>query len=497
MRRIVGSALLVLASTIAASGQTTPTTRLIPFSGTAVDSAGVPVSGEVAATFELYEEQEGGAPLWRETQRVQPGDRGRYLVYLGSATPIPQVAFTEERARWLAVTIGGRALPRVMLVAVPYALRAADADTLGGQPASSFVRSRADGRLETSAGMVSVAGVEGTGVAGQLAKWSGPDFLSSSVISESSSNRVGVGLTDPTGGGVVDSVFTIRNFDNNTGFAVLNQTSQRRFALNTSTNGGWTIYDGAGAVWNAGLRQVGGRLGLGTTPLSHKFEVTNTGNFSAGVFLLSNSASSWYALQALTTGTGPALRAANFAASGGSGVLVEVETTSANLIVGQAAGTNRFRVSGTGAVFGASYTIGGADFAEQIEPAGDLDAYGPGDVLVISADRNRTVARAHTPYATGVIGVYSTEPGIVASPYPIDDPRREGKLPVAMIGIVPCKVSAENGPIARGDLLVTSSTPGHAMKGTDRAQMTGAIVGKALEPLVSGTGVILIAVTLQ
>jgi len=66
-----------------------------------------------------------------------------------------------------------------------------------------------------------------------------------------------------------------------------------------------------------------------------------------------------------------------------------------------------------------------------------------------------------------------------------------------MIGIVPCKVSAENGPIARGDLLVTSSTPGHAMKGTDRPQMTGAIVGKALEPLLSGTGVILIAVTLQ
>ena len=66
-----------------------------------------------------------------------------------------------------------------------------------------------------------------------------------------------------------------------------------------------------------------------------------------------------------------------------------------------------------------------------------------------------------------------------------------------MIGIVPCKVSAENGTIARGDLLVTSGTPGHAMKGTDRSRMTGAIVGKALEPLASGTGTILIAVTLQ
>jgi hypothetical protein len=170
VRRTVGSALFILASAIVGAAQTTSTTRLIPFSGTAVDSAGLPVAGEVAATFEVYEEQEGGAPLWRETQRVQTGERGRYLVYLGSVTPIPQIAFTEERARWLAVTIGGRELPRVMLVAVPYALRAADAETLGGQPATSFVRSRADGRLETSAGVVAAAAVDGSGVTGQLAK---------------------------------------------------------------------------------------------------------------------------------------------------------------------------------------------------------------------------------------------------------------------------------------------------------------------------------------
>ena len=86
---------------------------------------------------------------------------------------------------------------------------------------------------------------------------------------------------------------------------------------------------------------------------------------------------------------------------------------------------------------------------------------------------------------------------MLASPYPVDDPRRAGKLPLAMIGIVPCKVSAENGAISRGDLLVTSSTAAHAMKGTDMTRMTGAIVGKALEPLASGTGTIVVAVTLQ
>jgi len=54
-----------------------------------------------------------------------------------------------------------------------------------------------------------------------------------------------------------------------------------------------------------------------------------------------------------------------------------------------------------------------------------------------------------------------------------------------------------DGPITTGDLLVTSSTPGHAMKGTDRARMLGAVVGKALEPLREGTGVIQVLVTLQ
>ena len=65
------------------------------------------------------------------------------------------------------------------------------------------------------------------------------------------------------------------------------------------------------------------------------------------------------------------------------------------------------------------------------------------------------------------------------------------------VGIVPCKVTAENGAIEEGDLLVASSRPGYAMKGTDRRRMLGAVVGKALEPLPERTGVIQVLVTLQ
>lgn len=241
-----------------------PTTRLMPVSGVLTDGRGRPMSGRVTVSFELYDAREDGVLLWTETQQVEADARGRYTAYLGASAGVPQEAFSSEQARWLGVRVGGRELPRMMLVAVPYALRAADAATLGGQPASSFVRSRADGRLETSSGVLFAApAIDGSGVPGQIAKFNSTTSLSSSVISETATNRIGFGLTDPTGGGVVDSVFTIRNFDNNTGFGILNQTQQRRFAINTLASGGWAIYDGGTGGWTAGLSQVAGRVGIG------------------------------------------------------------------------------------------------------------------------------------------------------------------------------------------------------------------------------------------
>ncbi len=85
---------------------------------------------------------------------------------------------------------------------------------------------------------------------------------------------------------------------------------------------------------------------------------------------------------------------------------------------------------------------------------------------------------------------------MLATPHSIDA-SLDGEVPLAVVGIVPCKVTAQNGAIREGDLLVTSSTPGYAMKGTDRGRMLGAVVGKALESLPKGSGVIQVLVTLQ
>ena len=123
--------------------------------------------------------------------------------------------------------------------------------------------------------------------------------------------------------------------------------------------------------------------------------------------------------------------------------------------------------------------------------------YEPGDVLVIDTDSDRQLTLAKTPYSTLVAGIYSTKPGVTATPHTSEDPRLATEIPVAIVGIVPCKVTNENGPIARGDLLVTSSTPGYAMRGSDKNLLPGAIVGKALQPLSGAKSKIEVLVTLR
>jgi hypothetical protein len=94
-----------------------------------------------------------------------------------------------------------------------------------------------------------------------------------------------------------------------------------------------------------------------------------------------------------------------------------------------------------------------------------------------------------------VSGIYSTKPGTLGRRQTTTQSPDE--VPMAVVGIVPAKVSAENGPIKRGDLLVSSSKIGYTMKGTDRSRLVGAVIGKAMGNLDTDTGVIEVLVTLQ
>jgi hypothetical protein len=145
------------------------------------------------------------------------------------------------------------------------------------------------------------------------------------------------------------------------------------------------------------------------------------------------------------------------------------------------------------------YQSGNRDLAENYVSHTELE---PGDVVCLVPDRD-TIVRSDRPNDALICGVVSLKPGVLLNVDADYEPSLDKKLfPVALAGRVPCKVVDESGPIRRGDLLTTSSTPGHAMKARplmidgDPFYRPGTIIGKALKSLESGTGVIEVFITL-
>jgi hypothetical protein len=131
---------LALAQTATETESALP--RLVRFGGTVKDVNGSALPGVAGITFALYANQTGGAPLWMETQNVTADSDGRYTILLGSTKSegLPAELFTSEQAHWVGVQVQGLAeQPRVLLVSAPYALKAGDAETIGGLPPSAFV----------------------------------------------------------------------------------------------------------------------------------------------------------------------------------------------------------------------------------------------------------------------------------------------------------------------------------------------------------------------
>jgi hypothetical protein len=135
----------------------------------------------------------------------------------------------------------------------------------------------------------------------------------------------------------------------------------------------------------------------------------------------------------------------------------------------------------------------GADCAEDFDVDESTDPPTPGAVLVIGHDGKLSpCCLEYDSRVAGVVsGAGSLHPAIVL--------RRtkpaQNRAPIALIGKVFCKVDATLAPIKAGDLLTTASTPGHAMKVMDRAKAVGAILGKALDSMESGCGLIPILVS--
>lgn len=163
-------------------------------------------------------------------------------------------------------------------------------------------------------------------------------------------------------------------------------------------------------------------------------------------------------------------------------------------------GTDLVTITGAGNLHAAG-TISGLnvvatyqDVAEWVPSTTDL---APGTVVVLNTEKNNEVMMSGTAYDTAVAGVVSAQPGLILGV------AGAAKEMVATTGRVKVRVDATAAPIAVGDLLVTSSKPGMAMKSQPikmqgrTFHQPGTIIGKALEPLKAGEGEILVLLSMQ
>src|ERR1017187_6329456 len=203
---------LTLAQTPAETASALP--HLVRFGGTVKDLDGNPLTGVVGITFALYSEPTGGAALWLETQNITADSNGHYVALLGSTKPdgLPTDVFTSEQARWVGVQISGQAeQPRVLLVSAPYALKAGDAETLGGLPPSAFMLANgSQGAASTAKGASAPAAagaqknsvppanpaVTGKGVVDYIPMWDTTSDIVDSIIFQKSS-EIGINTTTP------------------------------------------------------------------------------------------------------------------------------------------------------------------------------------------------------------------------------------------------------------------------------------------------------------
>jgi hypothetical protein len=187
-------------------------------------------------------------------------------------------------------------------------------------------------------------------------------------------------------------------------------------------------------------------------------------------------ASNGVALRVLNDAGGEGLRV-----DGGTAYFFDGVTLAKSLSVGGASTFNGY------ATFNAGHGPH-ADLAERYPGRGVAAA----DVVAIGADGK--LLRCTKECDAAVAGIVSSAPTMALEGTSAE---REPVVPLALAGVVLCKVDASKASIRPGDLLVSSSTPGHAMRCTSRRPAAGTVIGKALEGLDKGTGVIQVLVTLR
>ncbi len=336
---------------ICSAQQVSPTAipNLIRYGGTIKNAQGAAVSSATTGvTFAIYKQQDGGAPVWMETNNVTTDAEGNYSVLLGSttATGLPSDLFSQEEQRWLGVQVQGQAeQPRVLLVSVPYAFKAHEAETLGGRSVSDFV-------LSNNASSSANAGNSTPAV--------------TSTASNSSSTTSGIKIAAANQGPT--------NFSGST-------TNQIVKVTQSGTGAGITASATTNAIY-----------GLANGSSGNVYGVQGVATGTGGVALFGNANSptgGTYGIKGSSSSTsGTGMRGLASAASGNTiGVSSQVNSPNGlaavfnnagggKIISGQNNGVEKFSVDGSGNINSASgtYEIGGSNVV-NIGRSADYDLF--------------------------------------------------------------------------------------------------------------------------
>ena len=496
---------LLFVVTIPAMAQVPET---IGYQGVLTATDGSPLSdGDYSLTFSLYETATEGTTIWTENQTVSVVS-GVFSTLLGQTESLSTIPF--DKPYWLGIAFESdtEMTPRIALAAAPYALSTRTGSS-GGDGLSLPFDGEVDdtfGFTVTNASGVALRGVtNGAGPAVQgIAPNDGIGFFGSAL----GSGTAMVGVNE--GSGVAGSfIITGENNSSNALSANTSGTGNASSFVHFGTEGSAGVFNNTDANNSSAALYVTSSTNILAAPT---LLVEPEGRGAGGVFEISNLNNGSPALASTHRGNGVAVQGSTIgsgfnavgvwaqASNGSDGLPLRVTQngSGSDIALFQFAGTNVARIDQTGrGFFNGGTQNSGADVAELFAVEGLPTAYEPGDVLSISVTEDRTVTRSSSPYSTLIAGVYATKPGLVLTERTIGE-STDDLVPMGVVGVIPTKVSGENGTIQRGDLLVSSSIPGHAMKGTDTTRMLGAVIGKALEPFEgSGTGTIKVLVNVK
>ena len=213
----------VLSSLVTAFGQSAPANpsvtvpRLIQISGVFQPVDGQPPSAVEIVTLSVYADADGGLPVWQERQTVAvEKTTGRFTLLLGASDPagIPAAVFASGDGQWMSLLFeraGEREQARVRIASVPYALKASDAETLGGLPASAYLRAPTTASTDsvsretstvTSTALTVAEAPSLAGTTNFLAKYVNASDVGNSAVYETPTagvptGAVGIGTTTP------------------------------------------------------------------------------------------------------------------------------------------------------------------------------------------------------------------------------------------------------------------------------------------------------------